>query len=107
MVTEVIHLVIFYIAKNSQPFIHQLKRTCFSKSTFDPELGVRKTCSITGSVRTADFPNPVLSVGTERQPRTVWPRDSATLSKKQSSIVSRRPNHYKDNRKRNTIDNST
>lgn len=86
-----------------QSFVHQLKRTCFSKSTFESELGVRNTCSITGSVSWADLPNPVLSVGTERQPRTLWPRDSATLSKKQSSIVSRRPNHYKDNSKRNAI----
>lgn len=52
-------------------------------STFDLGEGVRKTCSTTGSVRTADFPNPVLSVGTTRHPRTVCPRDSATCKHEQ------------------------
>lgn len=33
---------------------------------------------MTGSVSWADLPNSELSVGTERQPRTEWPRDSAT-----------------------------
>lgn len=52
--------------------------TCCSKSAWDLGLLVRKTCSMTGSVWRADLPNPVLLVGTGRQPRTIWPRDSAT-----------------------------
>lgn len=55
------------------------KPTCCSKLAFDMEVGVTKTCSITGSVCNADLPSPELSVGTERHPRTVCPSDSATF----------------------------
>lgn len=72
------------------------KGTCLSKSTFDWVLGVRNTCSITGSVSTADLPNPVLSVGTERHPITECPRDSATWQQKHKTFK-KKCHEYKTN----------
>lgn len=57
------------------------RHTWFSKSMVDMELLVRNTCSIRGSVCIAEYPKSELSVFMRRQPRTVWPRASATCSK--------------------------
>jgi len=56
--------------------------TCCSNSTSDLEILVTKTCSMTGSVSSADSPKSELSVGTGCHPRTTCPSDSATCKDK-------------------------